>query len=125
MKHKSNEKTIKVGGIAMVKGEDKQGSTWKIGRIIEMLVGKDGGIIKGVRFKTTNGFLERPVQLLHLLELPCKNITDDSNETESGMTKESDTNKTLSPEVSTFRPKRTAAAVASIKLKDMTGLNDI
>lgn len=44
----------------MVKGEDKQGGTWKVGRIIEMLVGKDSGI-RGLRFKTTKGFLERPV----------------------------------------------------------------
>ena len=60
MKHKPNEKTIKVGEIVMVKGEDKQGDTWKVGRIIEMLVGKDSGI-RGLRFKTTKGFLERPV----------------------------------------------------------------
>ena len=33
MKHKSNEKTIKVGEIVMMKGKDKKRGAWKIGRI--------------------------------------------------------------------------------------------
>ena len=56
MKHKSNEKTLKVRGLLMVKQEDKQKVIWKIGRIVELFVGKDG-IIGGVRFKTAKGFL--------------------------------------------------------------------
>ena len=38
MKHKSNEKTIKVGEIMMVKRKGKQRDTWKIGRIDKLLV---------------------------------------------------------------------------------------
>ena len=56
MKHKSNEKTLKVRGLLMVKQEDKQKVIWKIGRIVELFVGKDG-IIGGVRIKTAKGFL--------------------------------------------------------------------
>ena len=40
----------------MVKQEDKQKVIWKIGRIVELFVGKDG-IIGGVRIKTAEGFL--------------------------------------------------------------------
>ena len=38
MKHRSNEKTIQVGEIMMVKRKGKQRGTWKIGRIDKLLV---------------------------------------------------------------------------------------
>ena len=41
------------------------------------------------------------------------------------MKKQGSTNVKPNPEDSTFRPKQTAAAIASIKLKDMTGDTDI
>ena len=116
MKHKSSEKEIKVGEIVMVKGEDKRRGTWKIGRVDELFVGKDG-ITRGVRIKTARGFLERPVQLLYPLELHCDVNTND--EIQLGKTKDGNENVKLNPEASTFRPKRTAAAIASIKLNDM------
>ena len=47
MRHKSNEKTIKVGEIVMVKGEYQRRGTWKIGRIDELFVGKEG-VTRGV-----------------------------------------------------------------------------
>ena len=47
MKHTSNEKTLKVRELLMVKREDKQKVIWKIGRNDELFVGKDG-IIGGV-----------------------------------------------------------------------------
>ena len=67
----------------MVKGEDKQRGTWKIGRIDELFVEEDG-VIKVLRIKTTKRFLEEPVQLLCVMELHCDSITDDSNETVIG-----------------------------------------
>ena len=54
MKHKSNEKTIKVEEIVMVEEEDKQRGSWKIGRINELFVGKYG-VIRGVKIKTAKG----------------------------------------------------------------------
>ena len=77
-------------------------------------MGKDG-VNRGIRIKIAKGFLERPAQLLYQLELQCDNITDDSNETELELTKEGNTNGKLNPEASTFRPKRTTAAIASIQ----------
>ena len=64
----------------MVKGEDKQRGTWKIGRIDELFVGEDG-VIKVLRIKAAKRFLEEPVQLLCAMELHYDSITDDSNET--------------------------------------------
>ena len=72
-----------------------------------------------------NRFLEQPVQLLHPLELNCGNITDESNETELGMTKECNTNGKINPKALTVRPKQIAATIASIKLNDMTEVTDI
>ena len=70
-------------------------------------------------------FLERLVQLLYPLELHSNNITDDSRETELGMRKEKNTDGELNLEASTSWPKQTAAAIASIKLNDMTEDTDI
>lgn len=49
MKHnlKDKKKTIGVGEIVMVKGEDKERRTWKTNRIDELFVGKDG-VIRGL-----------------------------------------------------------------------------
>ena len=124
MKHKSNEKTSKVGEIMMVKRKGKQRGTWKIGGIDKLFVWKDG-VIRGVRFKTAKGFLEQVGKSLYPLELHCNNIFDDSAETELRMTKESNTNGKLNPEALNIQPKQTAAAVASIKLNDMTEDTDI
>ena len=54
-----------------------------------------------------------------------KKITDDSNKTELGLTKESNTNEKINPEASTFLPQGTAPAIASIKLNNMTEDTDI
>ena len=72
-----------------------------------------------------NRFLEQPVQLLHPLELNCGNITDESNETELGMTKECNTNGKINPKASTLQPKQIAATIASIKRNDMIEVADI
>ena len=56
MIHKSNEKTIKVGEIVIVKEEDKQRGTWEMGRLDKLFVGNDG-INKGLRIKRAKGFL--------------------------------------------------------------------
>ena len=86
MIHKSNEKTIKVGEIVIVKEEDRQRGTWEMGRLDKLFVGNDG-INKGIRIKRAKGFLQRPAQLLYPMELDCDNTTDDRNETELELTK--------------------------------------
>ena len=70
-----------------------------IGRIDGLFVGKDY-LIRGVKIKIAKGFLEQPVKLLYPQDLHCDNMTDDSNETELGRTKGSNTNAKLSPEAS-------------------------
>ena len=123
MKHNLNQKTIKVGEIVFVKGEYKWRGSWKIGRIDKLFVRNDG-VIRSVHIKTAKGFIEQPVQLLDPVERHCNNITDD-NQKELTMTKEGNTNGKLNHEASTVRPKRTAAAIASIELKDMTEGTDV
>lgn len=46
---------MKIGEIVMVKENDKQSGTWKIDRIDELFVRKNG-FIRGVRMKTAQLF---------------------------------------------------------------------
>ena len=123
MKHNLNQKTIKVGEIVFVKGEYKWRGSWKIDRIDKLFVRNDG-VIRSVHIKTAKGFIEQPVQFLDPVERHYNNVTDD-NQKELAMTKEGNTNGKLNYEASTVRPKRTAAAIASIELKDMTEGTDV
>ena len=54
----------------MIKGESKKRGSWKISIISKLFQGKDDQI-PSARVKTPSGFLDRPIQLLHPLELHC------------------------------------------------------
>ena len=53
----------KVGDIVIVKGENKNRNTWKLGKIVRLITGRDG-VVRGVELQTGNGRLERPLQLI-------------------------------------------------------------
>ena len=73
--------------------------------IKEIYPGKDG-TIRGVKLKTANGFIERPVQLLYPLEREC----DNQPTTEQPQ---------LNPEAVQFRPKRDAGAAAALRMRQV------
>ena len=52
------------------------GEKWKIGIVEELYRGKDPQI-RSVQIKTAKGCLERPIQLLYPIELPCNKMTSD------------------------------------------------
>lgn len=54
----------------MITSEDKNRGKWKVGIITELIKGYDG-VVRGAKLSTGTSHLERAVQQLYLLELPC------------------------------------------------------
>lgn len=60
---------MNAGRIILIKDTLKNSKRWKLGKIIDKIVGKDG-VIHGYKIKTGNGYIiERPVQLIADLEI--------------------------------------------------------
>ena len=92
------------GMAVIIKDENKNRNTWKLGVVKENIKGKDG-VVRGARVKTANGELERPIQHLYPLELTC------------------DVESFRKPDTtaSTFVPRATtdAAAAATLRMQDI------
>ena len=67
--------------------------------------------------KTPRDYLDRPIQLLYPLELQCNRYKTKRKQQESDK-------KKLNVESKEFRPKRTAGAIASAKINDITEHDD-
>lgn len=91
----------------MVKTDQKNRGTWPLAIVSETFPGSDG-VIRGVKLKTANGHLERPVQHLYPLELHCEIDREPT-------TKEPH----LDPEAQVFRPRRDAAVAANLRMKQV------
>ena len=72
MIHKAKEFNINVENIVMNKGNDKKREIWKIKIIQEMYRGNNQ-VIQAVGIKTSNGYLERTIQLLYPSKFSCNN----------------------------------------------------
>ena len=111
-KHDLNHKQCKMpivpkaGDVVIVRGDEKNRGKWKLAIITSLFPGTDG-IIRAVELRTKNVMLQRPVQLLYPLELSC----DDEKhlKTEPNINVET---------MSESRPKRNAAEIALLKIKD-------
>ena len=116
MQHKSKAVKINVRDVVMIKGESKKRGKWKIGIISELLQGKDDQI-RGVRVKTPRYHLDRPIQLLYPLKLHHNMYKTKTKQHESDK-------KKLNVEAKKIRPKRTAGAIVSAKIKDIAEHDD-
>ena len=94
-----------VGEVVIIQDESRDRNTWKLGIIEELIVGRDG-IVRGAKLRAGRGILERAVQQLYLLELSVDRPPKPR----------------LDPVVPPFRPRRNAAAVANLRMQDMTDL---
>ena len=58
------------GSVVLITDNSKLKSVWKLGRIEDEVIGKDG-VVRGYKIKTGNGYIvERPLQLICDLEIP-------------------------------------------------------
>jgi len=96
-----------IGDIVTVKDENKNRHSWKLDIVSKLIKGRDG-IVRGAQLKTTNGSIERQVQLLYHLEQTCDRQTDTE----------------LDPKAPEFRPlssrpRRDAAVAAAVRMQDI------
>ena len=80
----------------------------KIGIVNHLYIGKDN-IIRVAELRIGKKLIDRPIQLLYLLELHCDGITTTNNDEKKNE---------LNPCATDFRPKQTAAKMAKWRLKD-------
>ena len=114
---KSKTVNINVGDVVMIKGGSKKRGKWKTDRIRELFQGKDDQI-QGARLKAQRDYLDpTAVSFGVILEQETKTITRTRQY-------ESDKKK-LNVEAKQFRPKKTAAAITSAKIKDIAELDDL
>ena len=72
-------------------------------------MGKDN-TIRSIRLRTGKNVIERPIQLLHPMELHCDSKSTTSNTQDD---------KTLNVNAEEFQPKRSAAAAAEQRIRDI------
>ena len=95
--------------MVIIKSEDKNRGNWPLGIIQELYTGQDG-IVRAVRLRAGQNYLERPVQQLYPLELVC-----DVNEKLSV----EPCDPRLKADVPEFQQKRKAAVEAREKIQEI------
>ncbi|GBM47722.1 hypothetical protein AVEN_16318-1 [Araneus ventricosus] len=68
LKNPNPQQNIKIDDVVLIEGDNKSKLLWKLGRVIEVFPGRDGGV-RSCLLKTSDGTFKRPVQLLYPLEL--------------------------------------------------------
>eukprot|EP00112_Aurelia_sp_Birch-Aquarium-sp1_P001131 Seg1117.2 transcript_id=Seg1117.2/GoldUCD/mRNA.D3Y31 product="hypothetical protein" protein_id=Seg1117.2/GoldUCD/D3Y31 len=104
LKHHGKTNTLNIGDVMLIKGEEKNRGQWRIGIIQQLITGRDG-IVRGAKLRAGKSTLERAVQHLYPLELQC----DDATVTRT---------TELNADAREFRPRRDAAAIATLRMKD-------
>ena len=66
-------RTVEIGDLVLVGADNKKRFEWPIGRVVELLPGKDGET-RLVRVKTSTGIFLRPIQRLFPLEMIEKKV---------------------------------------------------
>lgn len=93
-----------IGEVVIIKEDKKPRNVWKLAVVNQLITGRDG-VVRAAKLKTGNGYLERAIQHVFPLELACDT---------AGTTRLNPNAQEYSP-----RPKRDAAAVASIRIKEI------
>ena len=66
--HKDKLEDIQTGDTVIIKGESKNRGHWKLATVEKLHPGKDN-VIRVAGLQTGKKYLERPIQLLHPMEL--------------------------------------------------------
>ena len=102
---------IEIGDVVLIKGKEKSKGKWNIVIVEELYKGKDNAIC-GVKLQTPKSNIEPPIQHLYPLELHC-------NMKKSTSTSKNTGHKKLNVDAKKCRPRRTAAATAEMRTRDI------
>ena len=102
LRHHGKSGKLREGDVVLIKGEEKNRGKWKIGIVDKLIPGRDG-IVRAVKLRASTGYLERPIQFLHPMELHV-----DAKDSEP---------KKLNPDIREFVPKRRAAIEATLRMR--------
>ena len=96
----------KIGDVVIIREDSKNRNQWKLGIVEQLIQGRDG-ITRAAKLRAGKGVLERATQHLYPLELSCDQLPP----------------ALLDPTASEFtpRPRRNAAAAATLRIQDITG----
>ena len=101
----TTHKSIKPVAAALIKGDNKNHGKWNMGIVIKLFRGNDGEI-RAVKLRAGKDKLERAIQHIFPLELSCNiNRQIDAQ---------------LNVNAKEFRPKRNAASVADLRMRNQT-----
>lgn len=105
--HNGKVMQLKEGDVVIIKGDEKNRAHWNLGIINKLLPGNDG-IVRAARLRAGKSFLERAPEHLFPLELSCEGeVPEDGKAT-----------KILDPAATEFGPRRTANAIAQLRISD-------
>jgi hypothetical protein len=106
LKHDNKQFSLKEGDVVIIKGDERNRSKWKLGIVEDLIAGRDG-VVRVARLRAGKSHLERAVQHLYPLELSCDVSKPKKNTVD------------LDPNVQAFKPKRDAAAAATVRMQDI------
>ena len=105
---KENRPALAIGDVVIIKGEERNRNLWRLGIVTKLFEGKDR-IVRAAKIRCWKSELERAVQHRYPLELHCDWKYNDCIETN-----EMNDEQVQEPR----RSKRTAAAVAKLKIRN-------
>ena len=115
MKNNQRHMEIVIGDAVLIKGDDKHSGKWNIGIIEELYKGKDN-VIRTVKLPSRKTYIEWPIQFLYSLELSCD--TWKRLKTVHQCSKQP-----LNVNVNEFKPRRNAAAIAKVQIREAAEAN--
>ena len=71
------EEVPKAGDVCLIMDEKVKRAGWPMGLVVKVFVGKDG-LVRTYQLKTASGYLNRPINKLHLLEKGDPLVEDDN-----------------------------------------------
>ena len=103
--HKDSPCGVEKGDVCLIKDDNKDRNKWELGIVEEHIVGRDG-VVRAVKLRAGESYLERAVQQLYSFELSCVKSTEAEN-------------PPLNPEALAFRPRRDATVAARVQVQEI------
>ena len=115
MKNNQRHMETAAGGVVLIEKYDKHKSKWNVSIVGELYEVKDN-TVRAVKLLSKKTYIERPIQFFYPLELSCD--TQKRQKTVHQCRKQP-----LNVNASEFKPRRNAAAIPEVQIRDAAGMN--